>query len=250
MKRWALLTVVLYAMALAVSLWLGFVMLYLDYQRNPYYDKTQSPLELGLQAFASPPVSIWLGVMVLSQAALLVFPVRISQGRPVTKTWIFWPILAAGVATVVLVLGMGLVFMEILAYALSQGKEEANGWTGEYWYISAIIMAVVIVFWVVWAFIFGFYAGRSEPKDLMGKIVRWLLAGSILELLIAIPAHVYARSKNDCCGGLGTVWGLAAGTAVMLFAFGPGVFMLFVRRVKSLEPERKPAEDTSEIPPE
>jgi hypothetical protein len=73
----------------------------------------------------------------------------------------------------------------------------------------------------------------------MSRITRFLIAGSILELLIAVPAHIIARCKDYCCAGFLSFIGLACGTAVMLFAFGPAVFMLLARRVQSLKPPQK-----------
>jgi hypothetical protein len=68
--------------------------------------------------------------------------------------------------------------------------------------------------------------------------VRLLIAGSILELLVAVPTHVYSRAKDHCCGGYATIWGIGVGISVMLFAFGPGVFFLFVRRWASVRSAR------------
>jgi len=61
-------------------------------------------------------------------------------------------------------------------------------------------------------------------------------AGSILELLIAVPTYVVARYRDYCCGGFITFVGLAMGAAVMLFAYGPAVFYLFAERWKRLHP--------------
>jgi hypothetical protein len=68
-----------------------------------------------------------------------------------------------------------------------------------------------------------------------------LLAGSILELLIAVPTHIIARWRNYCCAGFMTFWGLVTGLSVLLFAFGPGMFILFVRRLHSVTPPSRPA---------
>ena len=123
-----------------------------------------------------------------------------------------------------------------------------SSWTTEGWLAPWSIVAGVAALWFFWTLAFGFYAGRIEPQGLTRRIVHWLLAGSILELLVAIPAHVYARSKDQCCGGLWTVWGLGAGIAVMLFAFGPCVFLLFTRRLRSIQSKTKPALDSATPP--
>lgn len=48
--------------------------------------------------------------------------------------------------------------------------------------------------------------------------------------------HVIVRHRNECCAGFLTFFGLTTGMAVMLFAFGPAVFVLFVQRWKKLHP--------------
>jgi hypothetical protein len=65
-----------------------------------------------------------------------------------------------------------------------------------------------------------------------------MLRGSFLELLIAVPTHIVARSRDYCCAGAYTFIGIALGLAVMLLSFGPGVFLLFVDRWKQRHPQR------------
>ena len=71
----------------------------------------------------------------------------------------------------------------------------------------------------------------------MGKLKRFLWTGSILALLIAIPTHIVARHRDYCCAGYLTFIGLTCGISVMLFAFGPAVYFLFVERWKRLHPK-------------
>ena len=70
---------------------------------------------------------------------------------------------------------------------------------------------------------------------MLKRITRWLLRGSILELLIAVPSHIIVRRRGDCCAPAGTFWGIATGISIMLLCFGPGVFFLFVARFKRLQ---------------
>ena len=102
---------------------------------------------------------------------------------------------------------------------------------------------IVGAFWLVWALLLGFYCGGREPKTMMQRIVRFMVAGSILELLVAVPTHIIARSRSYCCAGYLTFWGLATGLSVMLFAFGPAVFVMFARRYQAIKP---PAADKPE----
>jgi hypothetical protein len=104
--------------------------------------------------------------------------------------------------------------------------------------VTLAIACGVGAVWSIWAFLFAFYTVRGGRANFMTRLARSLIAGSILELLVAVPAHVLARTRGYCCAGFGTFWGIAAGISVMLFAFGPAVFVLFARRYGGL---RRPA---------
>jgi len=101
--------------------------------------------------------------------------------------------------------------------------------------LTAIL--TVLVFWLIWATVFRRFAQAHDPDALLKRLTRWLLRGSILELLIAVPSHVIVRRRGDCCAPAGTFWGIATGISVMLLCFGPGVFFLFVERFNRLKPK-------------
>jgi hypothetical protein len=107
------------------------------------------------------------------------------------------------------------------------------------------MIIIVLVFWFIWALIFRHFARADDPDTLLKRSTRWLLRGSILELLIAVPSHVIVRRREDCCAPIGSFWGIATGISVMLLCFGPGVFFLFVERFERLKPkspdQNKPA---------
>jgi heme A synthase len=105
------------------------------------------------------------------------------------------------------------------------------------WDFTAGAILTLLVFWLVWAAIFRRYAKSDEPDALLKRSTRWLLRGSILELLVAVPSHVIVRRREDCCAPIGTFWGIATGISVMLLCFGPGVFFLFVERFERLKPK-------------
>ncbi|HEY4951841.1 MAG TPA: hypothetical protein VII71_00470, partial [Verrucomicrobiae bacterium] len=77
----------------------------------------------------------------------------------------------------------------------------------------------------------------GSPDAVVKRATRWLLRGSILELIIAVPSHVIVRRRDDCCAPAGTFWGIVTGISVMLLCFGPGVFFLFVERFQKLKPK-------------
>src|SRR5207244_5274886 len=96
------------------------------------------------------------------------------------------------------------------------------------------------VFWSVWGWLFFRSARADDPNVLTKRATRWLLRGSILELLVAIPSHIVVRNRHDCCAPMGTFWGITTGLAVMLLCFGPGVFFLFAERIQRSRPKPPP----------
>jgi hypothetical protein len=90
----------------------------------------------------------------------------------------------------------------------------------------------LIIFWLVWGAVFmKSYADRNR-LSFTSHLTRWLLRGSILELLVAIPSHVISRHRKECCAPDITLLGIAMGLAVALMSFGPGVFFLFAQRIR------------------
>jgi hypothetical protein len=85
--------------------------------------------------------------------------------------------------------------------------------------------------WIVWGIVFYFYARKDENP--VQRAISWLLKGSILEFLIAVPCHVIVRRRDDCCAPLATSLGLCTGLAIMLLSFGPSVLILYKRRLSA-----------------
>ena len=82
--------------------------------------------------------------------------------------------------------------------------------------------------WLAWAMLFCLHL-RGSPQP-VSAAVAWLLKGSVMELQIAVPAHVVARQRGDCSAPVVTSFGIVTGIAIMLFAFGPGVLALYKKR--------------------
>jgi hypothetical protein len=96
----------------------------------------------------------------------------------------------------------------------------------------AIVAAAISVAWALWAIIF--YRMNRSADDAVSRAVTWLLRGSVLELLIAVPAHVVVRRRQDCSAPIATSFGITSGIAIMLLAFGPSVLLLYKKRVEKL----------------
>lgn len=91
------------------------------------------------------------------------------------------------------------------------------------------IWAVMLVLWAGWALVFFVYWRQGDRYTQLGRMIRGLIAGSILETFIATAVYVANPHKEDCYCARGSYTGLVFGGTVLLWAFGPGVVLLFMR---------------------
>jgi len=157
----------------------------------------------------------------------LFVPVELSLKRPKAQISVLWPILASGLTVGVLGTGAAVSINEFIR------KENADSTS------ASLPWGVLLGLWALWTVVF-YRTSRDVPaRDVVTRQCRYLLKGSILELLVAVPTHIVARMRDYCCAGFWTFLGIAFGVAVMLFSFGPGVFFLFAARWKRLHPSER-----------
>jgi hypothetical protein len=171
---------------------------------------------------------LFIAAMLMCQAALLFVPVRVATRRPVVRRSLWPGVIAAG-----LLFGL-LCFAGIWVMLAAWQGDHIDSGAGWDWTWLTIPAAVAL--WIAWA-IFFLLAGRQrDPESITYRMQEYLIHGSVLELLIAVSAHVIVRNRGDCCAQFFTLIGIATGVAIMLVAFGPAVFILLVRRCRSLQP--------------
>ena len=163
--------------------------------------------------------------MILSQACLLIIPVRTSHERPKPRRGIWLTAIAAAFLYTVLLFGT-LISLESAVWG--DKSPDCPGW---------LLWVVLPANWILWLVIFRLFANRLDPQSYVCRIVKWLMRGSILELLVAVPSHIIVRHKDTCCAHMVTAIGIAAGLAVMLFAFGPGLYYLYWDRINRRKPK-------------
>ncbi len=68
--------------------------------------------------------------------------------------------------------------------------------------------------WIAWGVgFYRVYRDRGMPID---RAVSWLLRGSVVELLVAVPCHIWVRRRDECSAPMVTGCGIATRIAVML----------------------------------
>ena len=174
---------------------------------------------------------LWVPVVMLvaGQAALLFLSVdtrdrRLTPRGPVVRTAVAASMLLM-LMTAAMVSCVGVaVFGDHLADKLGNYPE---------WWIPGVLLGI----WAAWGVVFYLYLrGKTEITN---RVMRWLLRGSILELLIAVPSHVIVRRRDDCCAPIVTGFGIATGIAIMLLSFGPSVLLLYKKRMDALRAGRE-----------
>lgn len=150
--------------------------------------------------------------------SLMIVPVRVVRRRPIVRRTLWLPIIVSGLLAVLLVASGGFALAE---WMHGQGDEA----------VWAILAASAVV-WIGWTVVFAMIALSANPQSIGLMLHRRLIVGSVLELLIAVPAHLVVRRRSECCAGFATGLGICAGVAVMILAFGPSVFLLFYQRGK------------------
>ena len=237
MKRWAALTVLLYAIALLLLTTPALLIAFGTWAKDPL------SLHEVLGFYSEAGYWMLLVILVGGQALFLLLPINISERRLPTRRpvrtlifvtgFFFANLLFVGLLSIVMAGfkedGLFLFrYFSPTSYStrLSEGRD-ADSWLG--------IFISLPVFWILWALVFRSFAKSDDPNALVKRATRWLLRGSILELLIAVPSHIIVRRRGDCCAPIGTFWGIATGISVMLLCFGPGVFFLFAERFKRLQ---------------
>jgi len=170
------------------------------------------------------PFWLFFAGIILAQVCLLIIPVRITHERPKPRRGIWPTAISSAFLYTVLLFGM---LISLASAAWGDDWPETSGW----------MLLLLPINWLIWTIVFRMFSRAADPNSFIRRLTKWLIRGSILELLIAVPSHVIVRHKDVCCAHMATAAGIAAGIAVMFFAFGPGVYFLYVERIRSRKPD-------------
>jgi hypothetical protein len=168
---------------------------------------------------------VWIIVIMLlaSQALLLFLSVDRTQKRlkPRTNIWISCAV--GGALTALLV--CGLFFSAGVGISGDKFLDRVDVLIST---TGSTLMTLGLL-WVIWGIIFCVYF--RNKTDVVNRLISWLLKGSVLELLVAVPCHVIVRRKDQCCAPIVTSFGIVTGIAIMLLSFGPSVLFLYKKRL-------------------
>ena len=222
MQKWAFCTLLLYVV-LVVVVFIPAIVCVFDWLGGE-----ESDLSIDLSILKTWQFRVYCGIGFLMQALLLLFPVRVSEGPMVPKRLIWVPVITSALMFSILLLGI--IWSVTMAIWGDDLLDDYFLWAS---------LGVVLVSWGVWMRLFYRFSKKVSPKDFSQRTIGWLIKGSILELLVAVPSHIIVRRRDECCAPGISALGISAGLVIMLLAFGPGLYFLFRRRFESMKPKSK-----------
>jgi len=228
MERWAFFTLFIYVLLV------GVVFLPLIITGSAVISDAALGFGDFFSLYQSGQFWIFCGAIFLAEAFLLMYPVKAAEEAPIPKRSVWVPIITMAFLFSVLLLG---VVVSIAMAILGDGA------LFSYWMWGYLVF--LVVGWVAWAWLFFCFIRNADPKACIRRILGWLIKGSVLELLVAVPSHIIVRRRDDCCAPAATSMAMAAGVIIMFLAFGPGLFFLFKERFEKMKPKSQ-REDLNE----
>jgi len=220
MKKWGLLVTSYYVLVVLALFWPLFWNAWFaiyDNKQLTWYNYVRHLRDsYGEWAFALPVALVFIG-----QILLLFVSSDASNRRLKPRARLLLPVVLTGLFTAVI--GFGACSSVLVAIWGDKTFDHD-------WQLYSYLLFWPLV-WIVWSFIFYFKLRKVENP--VSRSLSWLLKGSILEFLIAVPCHVIVRRRDDCCAPFATSLGMCTGLAIMILAFGPSVFLLYRQRLDS-----------------
>jgi len=227
MRRWGVIISLFYAMILLVLIVPGAGLLI----EEKFSGWSPFLRDLG-DSYREWLLCVPIGILLVSEALLLFLSVDTSQRRLKPRTHVLVSCSVAGILTAFLT--SGLVFSLWVAI---RGDKVFNLFNPDNTF-AAYVLAAWALLWLAWGIVFYFYFRDSSV--VLTSLVSWLLRGSVLDLLIAVPCHVIVRRRHDCSAPLATGFGIATGVAIMLLSFGPSVLLLYKKRLDAYATRTSP----------
>lgn len=188
---------------------------------------------------SGPAWSVCLAVVLLAAAPVLLIapivgpPALAPMGRSLRATVVGAGVIAGGLSAGVL------ASLYDLAYLISTASQ-ASGQAGGYAPAPLSSPMTVAVVWggawlllgTLWAIAIRAVGQRRDPEGVL-RVFRWLLAGTALELALAVSALAWARRRDSCLCGWSSFWGIVYGLCVLILLCGPAIILLYTRQARA-----------------
>ena len=216
MRRWGLVVTLFYVVVILVLVVPGTIV----FGFFPHVKTLWQLRDVLKNTYAFWGVWLVFGILILGQVLLLWLSVDTTRGRLKPRTHI---LISATTTALLLALLTSAVLFSLTVVVWGDDADQKV--------TSFEMLAGFLVPWLLWGILF--YRLTRDADDAVTRAISWLMRGSVLELLIAVPSHVIVRRRDDCCAPIVTGYGIAAGNAIMLLSFGPSVLLLYKKRIEA-----------------
>jgi hypothetical protein len=160
-------------------------------------------------------------VFVAIQATFLLCADSFNLCKPVRRRRFIYPAVVAGLMMTILLAAIFLALVELLDPLLDPKSNDDL--------LVFAFFTTLTVSWIGWGLFFFIHFHRRNSFQSIKGLTRTILTGSLISLLINVPSHIIVSRRHQCFAGFATMIGVIAGLCVMLWAFGPGLVLLFLR---------------------
>lgn len=188
----------------------------------------------------------YLALFLLTQWMFLVprgrWRIEMLGGGPITPRFA----IAAGMIAMLLTIGLIATLMELpdwwtaATLVTPVTAEPGSDFTQDF----RAVWIVMGLLWAGWAVVFYSYARTLDRWTATTRVLRALIAGTMLEMMIAAPAHAWVIHERgeDCYCRRGSYTGVVFGCTAIVWLFGPGVLLLLAREKRRRETLLTPQE--------
>ncbi|MEK7710618.1 MAG: hypothetical protein AAB341_01880 [Planctomycetota bacterium] len=167
-----------------------------------------------------------VGLLLLAQWVFLrpgrLLPIRLTaHGRPLKSA-----VIVAAAMAMLLTLGAFALLLELFGLwrRFLSPVDYGPAWTS-----VGGIWAGMLGVWAIWTALFYRYWRDGDRYTQLGRIVRALITGSFVEAAVSAPVQAFAFKEDNCYCERGSYTTLICAGAVLFWAFGPGIALLFLR---------------------
>ncbi len=178
------------------------------------------------------PAIILLAVTLSSLALFILGAGHKDLCRPIRKPRLLMPVAAASFMLAGLVGGLTMALSELFRF---RDDTTEGGW----WLVWVTLLAT----WIFWGVLLTVYTRKMQRYRAIFHLARLMFAGGVAEMLAAVPAHLIVSRRPGCLVGLATAIGILSGLYVMIWSFGPAIFLLFLQEGRRREAEETAVDD-------
>ncbi len=167
------------------------------------------------------PAVILLAVTLGSLALFILGAGHKDLCRPIRRPRLWMPVAVASFMLAGLAAALTMAFGELLRF--DDPDSTVDLWVG--W-------GALLATWIFWGVLLYVYTRNLQRFQAIFQLAKLVFAGSVAEMLGAVPSHLIVSRRPGCLVGLATAIGILSGIYVMIWSFGPAIFLLFLQAAR------------------